>query len=64
MKITEKGNYKLLEEFKTSSSGAIATLPAGTIINITQVDERGHQIIGDELLDWEYWELPVGKITD
>lgn len=62
MIVKEKGFYRLLEELKTSNSGAIGTLPKGTIIEVTQISEDYRQVISPDLLDWTYWELPVEKL--
>jgi len=60
--ITEKGKYRLLKDFKTSTAISIATIQKGAIIEITQVDENHHKVIGNDLFDWVYWDMPVEKI--
>lgn len=63
MRITEKGQYRLLEDIKTTTAASIGTIPKGTILDITQVDERCHRVIGRPLMDWTYWDLPVESIN-
>ncbi len=62
MVITETGNYKLLRDFKTSNSASIGTLPAGSIIKITQIDTMYNKVIGPDLRDWTYHVMPVIKV--
>lgn len=64
MRITEKGKYQLLEDIKVRNSCTIGTLPKGAIISITSIDDAYHKVIGPELLDWMYWELPVEKLPE
>jgi len=62
MIIKETGKYRLLKDFTISTPNSIGTLPEGTIIDITQIDTRFHKVIGDQLSDWVYWEMPVEKL--
>lgn len=62
MVIKEKGKYILLEDIGTRNAITTATIPKGTVINITQVDSWSHQVTGSPLLDWTPWDLPVVKI--
>ena len=62
MIVKEKGFYRLLEAIKTSNKIAIGNLPKGTIIEVTQISEDYRQVIGSDLLDWTYWEMPVEKL--
>lgn len=59
MIITTVGKYIALEDIITRNSITITTIPKGTTINITKVDSFYHKVIGPELLDWAYWDLPV-----
>jgi len=61
MIIREVGRYKLTEDIKTRDTYSISTLPKGTILNITQIDNQYHKVIGEPLRDWTYWDLPVVK---
>lgn len=62
MIITEKGKYKLLEDITTRGSRSIGGIAKGVVIEITQIDANSHKVIGPQLMDWTYWELPVEKI--
>jgi hypothetical protein len=59
MIINEIGKYKLVEDFTTRNAFSIATLKAGTELNITQIDNQYHKVIGEPLMDWTYWDIPV-----
>jgi len=63
MIIKELGKYRLTQDIKTGTSTSIATLPKGLILNITQIDSEYHKVIGPELWDWKYWDLPVETLT-
>jgi hypothetical protein len=63
MIVTEKGKYVLLKDIKTSNAISIATIKKGTVLNITQIDNRNRKVIGEELLDWKHNNLPVKKLT-
>ena len=63
MKITEIGQYELLKDISVRNSIAIAMLKKGSILNITQIDIRGHKVISKELMDWTDQCLPVRKIA-
>ena len=65
MKITEIGKYRLTKDivFRTNSISS-AKMYRGSVITITQIDEQYHKVIGPELGDWHYWELPVEKIAE
>ena len=58
MQITKPGKYKLTERYSTRGSRSIKQFPAGVVIEITQVDLDGHKVIGPQLEDWEYYEIP------
>lgn len=62
MIITEKGKYKILKDFTVRNSIASGTLSEGGILEITQIDDSTNKVIGPELMDWTYHELPVEKI--
>jgi hypothetical protein len=57
--VKEKGKYILLEDYTMRGSIGVRTIPSGTVLNITQIDNQCHKVIGDELGDWVYWNLPV-----
>jgi len=62
MIVKETGKYRLLKEFIVRTSFSTGTLPKGTEINITQIDDVYHKVIGPELKDWRYWDIPVEPI--
>ena len=57
--VKEKGKYILLKDYTMRGSISVATMPTGTVLNITQIDNQHHKVIGDELCDWVHWDLPV-----
>lgn len=61
MIVNEIGKYKLLKDIITRNTYSIGTIPKDSIINITQIDSTYCQVIGNELFDWIYWDLPVVK---
>lgn len=63
MIVKSKGCYKLERDLTVRGSINVKTLVKGTIINISQVDEYYHKVIGEELGDWVYWNLPVIKVN-
>lgn len=62
MIIDKLGQYKLLSDYVVRSSYTIWTFPKNFILTITQIDNINRQVIGPELGDWVYWNLPVEKI--
>jgi len=62
MIITEKGKYRTLKEFTDRGPISIGTVLADRIIEITQIDKNNHKVIGPQLSDWIYWDLPVEKV--
>lgn len=62
MIISKPGNYKAIEDIKTRGTISIGTIPKGTIIEITAVDPIYHKVIGPNLFDWHYWNMPVVPI--
>jgi hypothetical protein len=59
MTITTPGRYRLTEDIALRGTISISTLPAGAEIEITQVDADGHKVIGPQLGDWLYWNIPA-----
>ena len=59
MVITQIGKYRLTKDYRCRTSNSIGTLRQGSIIEITQIDPAYHKVIGPELEDWQYWDLPV-----
>jgi hypothetical protein len=57
--IAQPGRYRLTADVVTRNLTATATLPAGTEIDVTQVDPASGKVIGYPLLDWTRWDLPV-----
>lgn len=64
MKITKTGHYRLTRDFKTRGTISIGTIPSGTVIEITQIDDRNNKVIGPSLHDWTYNDMPVEPIAD
>lgn len=64
MIIDKIGKYKLIEDIRTRNSSSIGTLKKGTILDITQIDKNFHKVIGESLMDWTYWDLPVEPVEN
>ncbi len=62
MEIQEKGHYRLLKDFSMRGVNCVGTVPAGKIIEITQIDRQYHKVIGPDFYDWTHWEMPVEKV--
>ena len=63
MIIDKKGKYRLLEDWQNRGSISTGTLPKGTILNISQIDEQHKRVISEELADWTRWDLPVELVN-
>ena len=59
MIVTTAGKYTLLKDIYLRTSAGIKTLRKGTVINVDQVDQDYHKVIGPELEDWQFWDLPL-----
>ncbi len=59
MIVKEIGEYRLLKKYSVATSFSTGTLSEGSIIRVTQIDDIYHKVIGPELKDWRYWDLPV-----
>ena len=59
MRIEKTGKYRLVRDYTMRTSNSVGTIPKGTVLNITQIDEQYHKVIGEGLSDWVYWNLPV-----
>ena len=57
--VKEEGKYVLTEDYVIRTSSTVGIIPKGTVLNITQIDEQYKKVIGDNLSDWCYWDLPV-----
>jgi len=57
--VREKGKYVLVRDYIMRTGNSAGTIPKGTILDITQVDEQYHKVIGKGLSDWVHWNLPV-----
>ena len=64
MIIEKPGKYKLLSDLKTRGTISVGTIPAGTMIEITQVDHECRKVIGPQLLDWHYWDIHAKEADD
>jgi hypothetical protein len=64
MIITKTGFYRLTADYSSRSSGTISHMQGGTTIQITQVDNTWNKVIGPELLDWEYNDIPCEPASD
>ena len=63
LNLKKVGKYRLLQDFSVRTSFSTGTLPKGAEIKITQIDDVYHKVIGPELKDWRYWDMPVEPIT-
>ena len=63
MIIKKVGRYEFIDSWKERVAYAIYSFSKGDILNITQIDKGYHKIIGDELHDWHYWDLPVKELA-
>ena len=64
MIIKKTGRYKLIKNWSSRGPRSILNLQKGDTIEITQIDERGHKVIGPDLEDWAAWDLPVVEDKD
>ena len=62
MKITAPGRYILTRDFGFRGPLTIVNFPAGTTLQITQVDPVNNKVIGPDLPDWASFELPVEPV--
>ena len=63
MTITKPGIYILTEDFVTRGTISVGTIPKGTKLKINKVDKQNHKVVGPQLLDWTYWNMPVKKFV-
>ena len=63
MEVRKKGKYRFLKDWVNRGSLSIGTIPKGTIVEITQIDERVHKVISSDFADWMYWDLPVEPVV-
>jgi len=64
MKITKTGFYQLTEDLFIRNPTGCGSLPTGTVIQITQIDNMYNKVIGPDLMDWMYNDLPVEEAID
>ena len=66
MVVQNTGRYRLVEDLQVRNSISIATLPRGTVLDITHIDTRFHKVLdrGLLLMDWTYWNLPVKFVEE
>lgn len=67
MKITKPGRYRLTDNLWTRNLISCKTIPAGSVIEITQIDHEYRKVIGPQLLDWTCDEVsatPEQESTD
>jgi hypothetical protein len=62
MIIEKPGKYRLTERWSCRGSREIQHFSPGTVIEIKQVHE--HQMIGPQLCDWAYYEMPAELVTE
>ena len=62
MIIKKPGKYKLLSDFDSRGGVSVLKLPKGTVIEITQIDEQGHRVIGPDLVDWTPWDIDAVRV--
>lgn len=64
MIVDRVGKYRLLKDFWTRNKIGCGTIPAGTVITITQIDKDHRRVIGPSLMDWTSWDLPVESMEE
>jgi hypothetical protein len=64
MIINKKGRYRLLQDRTMRGPISIETYPAGFEFEVTQIDSEHHKVIGPDLPDWQYWDMPVEEISN
>jgi len=62
MVINKVGRYRLLKDFSVRTPFSTGVLPKGEVINVTQIDDVYHKVIGPELKDWRHWDMPVESL--
>jgi len=62
VEIRQPGKYKVKKTFTIRNATTISKIKKGDEITITQVDKRGHKILGTETMDWMPWDLPVEPV--
>ena len=64
MIIKAPGKYRLLCDWSSRGSMSIRHFMEGRVIEIRQIDEQCHKVLGPDLEDWIYWDMPVEPITN
>ena len=59
MIVNKLGKYKFIKDYISRNSIAVSNIKVGDILTVKQIDTQGNKIIGDIMLDWVPWELPV-----
>jgi len=59
MKITQLGQYRILEAITTCDYDFFRILQPGTILTIERIDSNTGDVWGPPLCDWESNDLPV-----
>lgn len=59
MEVKKTGKYEFLEDYLNRGTNCVGTIPKGSVVEITQVDELTHKVISPDFYDWHFWELPV-----
>ena len=62
MIVNEVGTYITNQEYKGGNACSIWTIPKGTVIDVTQIDNTGNQFMSKAFGDWTYWEKNLTKI--
>lgn len=63
MKVAKCGKYRLTQDFYTRGTCSCGWISKGSIIAITQIDHEYNKVIGPDLLDWTYNNMPLEPIT-
>jgi len=64
MIVDSLGHYRLVKDVAVRNLVTRGALPAGTIIDVMQIDGRFHKVYARELLDWCHWDLPVERVDN
>jgi len=64
MIINTTGSFRLTKDTQTRNLTTVATLPAGTVIEVTQIDSTYNKFYSPQMLNWHYWDIPAEPATD
>ena len=64
MRITENGLYRLTETRSFRGSISVETWNKGKMFAVTQISKINGNVIGPEVPDWQYPEIPCEQIGE